>query len=61
MQAACSVCSLVTWPTGIKLIDVTIMRIKNFVITISLPFSNSFKDFNCVLFGSSIRRACAVS
>lgn len=26
------------WPTGIKLVDVTIMRIKNFVITVSFFF-----------------------
>lgn len=26
------------WPTGIKLVDVTIMRIKNFVITLSINF-----------------------
>lgn len=40
------------WPTGIKLVDVTIMRIKNFVITVSfIFFSNSVTYFNCVLFG----------
>lgn len=39
------------WPTGIKLVDVTIMRIKNFVITVSFIFSVSVTYFNCVLFG----------
>lgn len=51
MQAACSVSSSVTWPIGFKLIDVTMMEIKD-LVSISLPFSNSVKYFTvCSLVG----------